>query len=217
MKTLNLFLLFALVCITTTSCSKKITGSGVVAQEERSLSNSVDALDISSIVEVTIVQGENASMVVTADDNIFNEIITRVSGNRLVIDLEGGNYKDITAEVLITMPNLERIDHDGVSDTEVSGFEDLDELEIESSGVGDIIMNGSADKLVLDYSGVGNFKGFNFEVGTLELDFSGVGDVEITANDLIEGELDGVGDLEYKGYPTINVEDNGVGKIKNRN
>ena len=217
MKTLNLFLLFALVCITATSCSKKIVGSGVVAQEERTMSDTVDALDISSVVKVTVVQGEDASIVVTADDNIFDEIITRVSGNRLVIDLEGGNYKDITAEVLITMPNLERIDHDGVSDTEVSGFEDLDELEIESSGVGDIIMNGSADKLVLDYSGVGNFKGFSFEVGTLDLDFSGVGDIEITANDLIEGELDGVGDLEYKGYPTINVEDNGVGKIKNRN
>jgi len=217
MKTLNLFLLFALVCVTATSCSKKIVGSGVVAQEERNMNNSVDELDISSVIEVTVVQGDEASIVVTADDNILEEIVTRVDGDRLVIDLEGNNYRDITAEVLITMPDLERVDHAGVSEINISGFEDLDRLSFDYSGVGNIIIDGSADKLTLDYSGVGNFKGFDFEVKSLEVDFSGVGDVEITANDLIKGDLDGVGDLEYKGYPEIDVDVNGVGKIRDRN
>jgi len=193
----------------------QIQGSENVISESREV-DSFESIHISSVINATIEQGEKA-VSVRANDNILDLINTEVRDNILYIDLEDGNYDDITITVAITNSELLALTTVGVNSVMVQQLNDLDRLELNIEGVGNIEMSGSAQEVVINTSGSSNLEAFDFNTKNCEVDLTGVGNVQITVTEELIGALSGVGNISYKGSPKINVDVTGVGHVVNAN
>ncbi len=217
MKRISIFL--ALICVFLISCeddSVKIIGSGKIITEARNV-ESFHTVSTNSIIDVTIKQSDNQSVSVTTDDNVIQQVETKVSNGTLFIGLEDGEYKDITIKIAVEIPTLNAIDNLGTGDMNIEGFSDLDTFKAKLTGTGDVKLTGSAEQLFVKSLGTGNFKGFGFIVEECEVSQTGTGNCEIHAINTIEGKLTGTGNLYYRGTPKINVTTVGTGKVKAAN
>ncbi|MEP5614136.1 MAG: DUF2807 domain-containing protein [Cyclobacteriaceae bacterium] len=193
----------------------QIQGSENVISESREV-GSFESIHISSVINATIEQGEQA-VSIRANDNIMDLIYTEVRDNILYIDLEEGNYGEISITVAITNDQLLTLTTVGVNSVFVQQFNDLDRLEVNIEGVGDIQMSGSAREVAINSSGSSNLEAFDFICENCEIDLTGVGNVQITVTEELVGALSGVGNILYKGSPEIDVEVTGVGNVVNSN
>ena len=194
----------------------RITGSGNIITESRTV-DSYSQIEIRSVIDATIAFGSTPGLSVSADDNIIDLVSTEVAGNKLIISLPEGDYEDISVNVSLVNPNLRTLTSSGVNNITVSGFENLDQLDVIMTGVGNIEMSGSSDVLNINSSGSMNFSGFEFVTNTCDINLSGVGNIEITVNELLTGSLTGVGNILYRGSPQVNISVTGVGNVINSN
>jgi len=208
----------SLLLLVTISCGTgdRKEGSGTIVSESRAATE-VTTVESEGIIEVEIVRSADPYITVITDDNIVGDVLTDITGSSLLISLRDANYSNVSVAVSVGMPAVTSVENDGTGAITYSGFEGLDVLTVESNGTGDLDFSGSAAVLDLTTSGTGGFKGFDFTAGTLQVDMTGTGDVEVTVSDRIEGELTGTGDLTYKGMPLIDVTVTGLGSIRDGN
>ena len=214
-----LYLLLALNLLFT-SCSDddqpKYVGSGNIISETRTLDSFTD-VHISSVINADIVFGSAQGVSVSADDNIIDLVKTEVRQNTIFVYLEDGSYDEITVNVTITNTDLSELSSEGVNNIDVSGFEQLDDLTVHISGVGNLEMSGSVTDLTLNSSGSMNASAFDLITENSEIILSGVGNVSITVNNQLTGSVSGVGNIFYKGNPTVGVTVSGVGNVIDSN
>lgn len=214
-----LFLLSISMIALATACESdgpQIIGSGVIVSESRAL-GSFENIHISGVADVSLTFGSTQDVSVRSDDNIIGLVETDIRQNTLFIGLEDGSYDNITVEVSIAMETISSLTMTGVNAVEVTGFQDLGKLMVNVEGVGLVALDGSADELEINSSGAANFEGFDFLSNTCSVDVSGVGQVQVAVNDLLQGQLSGVGNIHYKGSPTLDVAVSGVGSVINAN
>lgn len=214
MKTLRISLLLTIVAIAFSSCSKEhLEGSGHIVTVDRNLSN-FDKVLINSVVKTNISHGADFHVSVRTDAVAVSKVITYISNNTLIIDLDDNvNYQHITFEVDVEMPDISRLEHRGVSNARLVGFNDLDDLEVVHDGVGNLNLIGSAEQLHIDHDGVGDLNAFSFVSDTCATYLSGVGDINVTVLDHLQGHLSGVGNIHFQGSPSLEVVDTGVGNV----
>jgi len=219
MKKLIYCLLVFTIC--NSACSDdddkdKIIGSNKIISEERDLSD-FENIDISSIINVNVSYDEAQSVVVKANDNIINRVRTIVSGNTLLIDLKDGSYDNISVEIDIKIPDVESIDNEGTGNVDLSGFENLDKIDFNSVGTGNITAQGSADDLSIELTGTGSFRGFEFLAKNVNAKLTGTGNIEVFCTEELDGSITGTGNIYYKGNPDIDVTITGIGKVIDAN
>ncbi len=122
----------------------------------------------------------NSQMVmVAADDNIINNVRTTISNNRLTVDLAPGSYNDVSIEVAISVPLVTALQNTGSGNIDMTGFSDLNSIEVNNEGSGAIRLGGSASMLSLRNTGSGNYKGYDFTVENCTDHNTGSGNCEI--------------------------------------
>jgi hypothetical protein len=90
------------VLVTGCLASTVVRGSGRIATEQRTLPE-FERLDVCSIGEVHVCQGEVQAVEIATDDNLLPLVETEVDDNRLRISVDDA-AKDVTSlEVWITM------------------------------------------------------------------------------------------------------------------
>ncbi len=201
--------------------AQRITGSGDVIKEDRSLSG-FHSIEVSDGVDVYIEQGNKESVVVRADDNLVNMIETKVVGETLVIDAKGSYRKSKAFEVFVTLKDLNRLEAYGGSDVYGLSEMQLDELEIVMKGGSDLEMEitaqkmnctlrgasdaqlkGSVDHLIVDARGASDLEAKRLIVNVCELEMSGASDAEVTVKEEIDAKASGSSDIYYRGNPKI--------------
>ncbi len=111
-----------------------IVGSGNLITREMDFTD-FTKLEIGHVFQAKVTRSDSFFISITADDNLFECITVRKSGNTLRIYLKGGyTYINTTKMVEITMPKLDKLSLSGASQGEVSGFRSSDRLEFEVSG-----------------------------------------------------------------------------------
>lgn len=203
------------------SCSDEnkvdIIGSGNIIEDTRMLS-SFNSVTIDGIIDISITQGQSPSVIVKADDNVIDQIITEVTNDNLNIELVSGNYNNVSLEVQLVMPQIVMLNRAGTGQASLDNFNNISTLEIIKSGTGNIMMSGIGQNLDIEKDGTGSINGFGFEVDACDISSSGTGDIEITCLTSLTGSLNGTGDLLYKGSPSlILVEENGTGEVIDAN
>jgi hypothetical protein len=184
--------------------------------------------------------GSNFSVVLEGDRSVLENIITEVSGNRLVIKKE--NWRSISNEknvvVRITLPELEGLGVSGSGKAQlrgsvasdnlslnVSGSGNLhaenieaDRFECSISGSGNIVISGkgSADNGEITVSGSGSYTGDQLEIDHLEVRISGSGNCRCRAGDSLKASVSGSGSVSYLGDPKIDARVSGSGKVRSR-
>jgi hypothetical protein len=212
-----------LFLIVFTSCIDEDTGVTLVGSDniisEARQAAGFKEINISGVLAVDIRYGEEYSVTVRANDNIISRITTETSLERISIRLDTDNHslENIIAEVVIITPELVKITNEGISTIDLSGFEQLSTLTIQSQGIGNITATGSVVDLSLTLTGIGSYSGFDFIADQCEIDLEGIGSAEVTAKESLTGSLKGIGNLSYKGDADVQINDSGIGTVVNAN
>ena len=215
--------LFALSCIVLltlfVSCDSDdtINGSGNLITESRDL-QSFSKISSEGIFEVKVYQGPEQSVEIRADDNVMDQVRTRVVNNELQLYLkEGFSYRGITLEATITATRLNGLFNSGAGDMVITGVDEEGSFTIGNFGSGNISVEGSAADLTIRNEGSGDILAFDFHVENCSLNLEGSGSAEVHCTESLDVTIEGSGNVYYKGNPTVNTRISGSGSVVDAN
>ena len=161
-------------------------------------------------------------MVVTADSNLIDFVITEIRSNELYIGVKKGSFSELTIDVycpIITSVSVSDAGKFQSADkiaastftSNVSGSGKI-EANIESenclvkiSGSGKITITGNSTNSNIDVSGSGNFSGNNFEIKNAAANISGAGKASVFVTDNLKATVSDSGKLNYRGESKVDT------------
>lgn len=182
--------------------SKTISGSGEVITESRDVRN-FERVDLQGIGNLEIVQGDEESLTITADDNLMQYITTEVVGDTLEIGMKPNLSLDPTKtiEYKLILKSVSSIALSGFGNIDSEGLTS-DKLEIKLAGSGDIFLGTlESETLLVRISGFGDFDAQTITADKPTLEITGSGDIdvnELTAKELAV-KISGFGDADLRG------------------
>jgi Protein of unknown function (DUF2807). len=216
--------------------------SGIASGQEKETRNVKGFTKVSFGIsgDLKIKIGPEFSVVIEGDKSDLKEVVTEVSGDRLVIKQENWRFNfnfNEKVHVYITMPELNSLGVSGSGNAEVldpiKGADDLnlsvsgsgklttaeleaDNLDCSISGSGNIYIGsaGKADKGSISISGSGNYRGESMEIDNLEVHVSGSGNCTCKAGDSLRASISGSGNVSYHGNPKIDARASGSGHVR---
>lgn len=211
-KVMRYFLIFFAFVFISCSNDDDVIGSGILISENRALSTFTRISNNSSI-NVTVKQGDNQTLQVTADDNIMHLVKTDVKNGTLHVDLPRRNYDDITILITVTILRLNEIKNNSSGNIDISEIVGQPNLKIENRGSGSVTVRGTCNFLDLINTGTGSHYGFGFIVQNVEVKNTSSGTCEIHCINTLIGSNSGSGSILYKGNPEFDVSNSGTGKV----
>lgn len=186
--------------------------------------------------------GPEFKVVLEGEKKYIDDIITDVSGGKLVIKNENwkmSNWRmNEKVNVYITMPELAGLGVSGSGKAEVKDAVKTSDLNLNVSGSGkiyisditvsnlscgisgsgDIILSGSGNcsKADISISGSGNYDGAPLKIGTAEIHISGSGNCSCNVTESLKASISGSGNVTYEGSPKIDAHVSGSGKVRSR-
>jgi hypothetical protein len=209
-----------------------VFGSGNVVSEDRE-AGSFDRLKVSSGIDVFITQGEVESIKVIADDNLLEYIRTDVYDNTLNVTAKANIRKAKSKEVHLVYKKLREIDISSAGDVEGTNRMKADELNLDLSSAGDLVLEveaisincnissagdarltGTVDELDADLSSAGDLYAEDLIARKAHVGASSAGNARICATEEVNLSASSAGDIYYKGDPKIiNVSRSSAGNI----
>ena len=185
--------------IITTGCAV-ITGSGEVIMREFDYGD-FTRIEVGYAFNAEITQADSYLIKISLDDNLFEYLDIKKSGDTLRITMEPGNiYSKTQQRAVITLPDLDRLELSGASKAYVEGFTSSHDLEIEISGASQVdisdVVSGNA---FLEISGASKIEG-TFTMKDAVFDVSGASSVTL------EGSAEDMS-LDASGASTVDLSD----------
>lgn len=230
-------MLATLACNAINVGSNTIRGSGNVVQEERPV-GSFGGIQVTNQGDAIVEIGEAESLVVEAEDNLLEYIVTEVRGNTLVLgnlnNVDLNNTKPIryhltvkalddihiTSSGNVTAPTLEantiavRLSSSGNLD--MDGIE-ASRLEMDISSSGNVnIGGGQVEEQDINITSSGEYDGRNVDSGQAQVRVSSSGDATIRVSDRLEADLTSSGNVYYNGNPEVDVNESSSGRAIRR-
>jgi hypothetical protein len=168
---------------------------------------------------VTVVQGAEVSVAVTADKALMDRITVERSGDTLELGArEWVLHHDARLEAKVTVPSLSRFVVRGGADARIRGFSG-DELSVEVAGAADIDgENNRFEQLNLTVEGAGDLDFTTSSAVHAMVTLDGAGNVALTmAGGELTGSIGGVGSVTYGGEVSREaIRVDGVGSVERR-
>lgn len=227
--------LVILLTISVKACDynlEKVKGNENIVTVEQTVDD-FDALRVSGMFRVYLVEGTSPQVVITTDENIQDYVTVEVRNNKLFLGMESGNYSPTKLEAYITTAALSHIaiagaasitgDHTLTGDNmliDLSGASNIDlkvnlsQLETKVSGAGKINLSGKADTHRLRISGVASVDCYDLETTDTHVSISGAASAKVHATGHLDARVSGVGSIRYAGNPaSTHTETSGAGSI----
>jgi hypothetical protein len=192
-----------------------------------------DKLQMGDAFNITVEQGDLFQIKATGDRRNIDDLIVDKDGSTLRIRFDNSRNRKHDTSIKITMPSLQKLSFSGATDSRVSGFTDLDNLDIHLSGASVcqldvnaghvdalvsgasyLYMNGAGYDIRVDLSGASVLKAFHYAVEKANIKASGASD----GNVLVTGNLDalatGASVIIYRGNPAVTSEVSGASTVK---
>ena len=213
--------------------------SGNIITEERNVSG-FNKIYLQGSGIVNLIQSEEESLKVTADENMIQYIETEVVGNELKLSINNSlPFRQLPfpqSEILyeIKAKDIDRLRIDGSGEINSDNLK-TNKLEIDINGSGylraDIGVNklaanvigsgtfsltGTAEFQEITITGSGRFQGNDLEGKEGKATIEGSGKIELNVSEKLEAEIAGSGRIHYLGKPEIGKSNIfGSGIIKN--
>lgn len=172
-------------------------GSSVLVTETRDV-DPFKSVAVSGALnlELTVDPTASPAVAVTFDDNLIDRVVTRVSGDTLVLELDGTFNLTGSGDRLITVT--------------------MNTLQsLESSGATDVEMSGTASSYRLEVSGASDVDAVDLAATDVDVDISGASGVKLSANGVVGGSVSGASNLRVHGDPTsVQVDSSGASNVK---
>ena len=120
-KKLIFFIPIALIAVFGCTFFETIVGSGYLVERQLSYSG-FDSLEINAPFEITLIQDDEHSVTLMADDNVIEHVVAGIEGTALFIDLEPYyGYVGVSLKAVVTMPEIREIHLSSASNLTVIG------------------------------------------------------------------------------------------------
>jgi hypothetical protein len=217
-----LFLSIVLM-ISLTSCyidgwTTGISGNGDVVEETRDVSGFA-GVEVSTGIDVYLSQGDDFEVVVEADENLQEVILTELKGDRLVVRTDHVNIRSARSKkVHVTLPELTELKISSAGDCvgqtpfrcgdlrlSISSAGDLtlevdaDRIDLDISSSGDARLAGSAAELNASLSSAGDLNAFDLVAGKADVNVSSAGDARVHATEELRMTASSAGNIYYRG------------------
>lgn len=163
-----------------------------------------DRIDIAGVYDLTVTVGGDYSIRMEGPAKEVERVKASVEGGELELSQQkrrggwGGNRKGV--EATISLPYLRALEISGVVDGEVENI-DVEDFEVEISGVGDLDLSGRCDAMEADVSGVGDLDAEELKCRSVDISVSGVGDASVYASEEVDARVSGMGGIDVYGSP----------------
>ena len=214
------------------SATPGVKGSGNVISEARKVSQ-FDRVAVSGSGQLSIVQGDQESLTIEADDNLLPLIKSEVASGLLKIGPENVNLSPTkTIRYQLQLKNLKELHLSGSLEVGAQSLKtdqllltisgsgkiqlpnlEAGDLEVRISGSGDIRLAGKVGRQLVQISGSGNYQAGECESQTTTVHVSGSGDATVWAHLTLEAHVSGSGDIRYYGSPQVNTQVSGSGSV----
>jgi len=201
-------------------------------------------VSVSGSVELFLTQGNEESVVISADDtNVRDKVITEVDNGILRIYLERKNKVQIDwpnknkIRAYVSVKDIDYLSSSGSGKLHIEGNLKTDKLKVDISGSGnvegavttkefslgisgsaDADLSGTAEKSEFHISGSGNIKSYDFSTEYCNASISGSGNVRVTVTKELSAHISGSGNVFIKGDGLIrDYSASGSGKFKRVN
>jgi hypothetical protein len=239
-KLLSLFVLFIGLCFSVQVSAQwgwsGVKGNGNVVTETRSIKSDFEEVKVSTGLNVFIKQGNDIKVVVKADENLQEIIITEVRGNALKIYAEKGIKRAEKLDVFVTMPVLTKLVASAGADAYIKEVFKTEEIVLSTSSGADINANIKAKSVdastssgsdIKVYGETDYFKGSassGSDLNARELrskvakaEASSGADLTITATEEIKAHASSGGDVTYYGKPSkVDTSESSGGDVDRR-
>ena len=210
-----------------------ITGSGNVITESREV-NGFDGVSHTGIGRVIIVQGDEESLTIEADDNLLEYITSEVKSGTLELGFTDNVRIDSASPITFTVSvkDLKELDATGTGSIEIDelsadnlnistsgtgsisiGTLTVTDLVVKAEGTGDIELAGNVETQEIRRVGTGDYKAANLESKTAKVEAVGTGNVVVWVLDSLDVEITGTSKVSYYGSPNVTQNITATGSL----
>lgn len=234
-------LIIAALLLILTSCVdgqfyRTVRGNGNVVKKERPASY-FDGISVSTGIDVYLSQGDEEKIIVEADENLHDYLVTEVKDRTLRIYFDNVSIRSAERKrVYVTMKDVTKLKTssagDIIGETPVKCGDILLEsssagnirlelyarnVNVKISSSGDISLTGEAETLNADLSSAGDLNAWDFKVKDADIDVSSAGDADIYVTHKLVARVSSAGDVRYAGEPEIiDARTSSAGTVRKR-
>lgn len=240
MKAKPVFLPFfmLLMLLLSSSCIfdlNSISGTGSITTETRNAKD-FTAIELQTAADVQIVKGNSFNVSVSDYQNLIKYLSVEVEESRLIIKKKPSSVHlwNSKAKVIVTLPDplyslklsgsgnmrvrsafndLQSLILSGSGNIELYSDCQLNNLEAQISGSGNMNAIGTVQDLKTKISGSGNMQFSQLKAKTGNCSISGSGNTYVFVEENLEAYLSGSGDIIYSGNPVLSSHLSGSGHI----
>ncbi|WP_242203593.1 head GIN domain-containing protein [Aestuariivivens insulae] len=242
MTTLIKIIVTSLLSLTLFSCNfdlnfgTGVRGNGNVLTDERTINGDFSTIKASEGLDVYLTQGDSKSIIVEADENLHDLILTDIEDGVLKIHTKQNIGKCKSKKIKVSFKNISEIVATSGSDvytTNVINVETLNlkttsgsdmklavnttTLHCESTSGSDLILSGKTNTLIAKATSGSDIKAGNLIAQSSEVKATSGADITInTAKELTASASSG-GDIKYYGNPEkVDKKNSDSGSIKKK-
>jgi hypothetical protein len=195
-------------------CCGIVAGSGRLAVATRPMAD-IEAVSIGGQGRLVIERGRQASLSITAEDNILPLLVAEVSGKRLTIRPAAGVELRPRREIVYRLRVREQvvdIDASGAVQVEHRAI-DTEFLAVHLSGATGMYAAGTVAVQHVTISGAASYRAQDLFSGSAVLTVSGAAYAIINVRELLDAVVSGSALLEYLGRPRLRLRVSGSGRV----
>jgi hypothetical protein len=223
MKNLKCFLVIILtlgiIACADGQIRRTVYGNNQVVKKERDAGN-FSGLRVSSGIDVYLKQTGDESIVVEADENLHEYILTEIRDGILNVYTEANIREAEMKRVYVTMKDINSLKTTSAGDIIGETPVKTEKLELSASSAGDIklevyakvieanisssgdvTLTGEVDILDASLSSAGDLNAFGLDVREAEVSASSAGDADISVSERLRARASSAGDINYRGNP----------------
>jgi hypothetical protein len=190
-------------------------------------------LEMADAFTITVEQGDYFKISARGDRRNIDDLEVRKEGSTLIIRYDETRNRRHETYIAITMPELTSANFSGASNSRISGFYELDNMDFYLSGASEsqldvdvenlnIILSGAsmlnvrgtARVMEAEVSGASVMKAFYFPVAEAQLRVSGASDAHISVSDQLGVVASGASIIVYRGTPEVTSEISGSSSVR---
>ena len=193
-----------------------------------------DRLDMGSAFSITVQPGPAFNVVAEGDRRNIDDLNVYTRNGTLFANYRTNRNRQHQTSFLITMPTLRGVAFGGASQSSITGFTNLSELNIELSGASrgqftggaartvvnlsgasTLQLNGRGTALSAELSGASNLQAFPYPVGEAAVNASGASKVSLSVSNALVADASGASTIRYRGTPTVRQRVSGASTVQN--
>lgn len=173
------------------------------------------AISVEGAISVSVQAGAVQSLRVRGDEQFVNKLISEVVNGELRLHMPEKTTNSSTTDrrVIITLPALRAITVEGAGEIKLDNIRG-ERLDVRYKGAGRMQLQGTVNTLHLSAAGVGEVDAKALIAQRAEVQFFGIGEVQVYAKQQLDAQVRGMGTLRYFGRPrTVNKSVAGLGSV----